>query len=243
VPNHNPSALVWLFDLDNTLHDASHAIFPAISANMNAYIARVLHDGVNDVTQERIDAARLGYWKRYGATLLGMIRHHGVSAPHFLHETHSLHDLRAMMRSEAGLGRLLQRLPGRKILLTNAPLDYSTHVVRHLGLHRYFAHHVAIEQMRVHGQLRPKPSKLMLARLLRRHGVAARDCVLVEDTLANLKSARQLGLSTVWVTQYLRDGERSALARARPRRLIRPNYVDVKVKSVRQLPKQLHRLR
>jgi hypothetical protein len=49
--------LVWLFDLDNTLHDASHAIFPAISANMNAYIARVLHDGVNAVTQERIDAA------------------------------------------------------------------------------------------------------------------------------------------------------------------------------------------
>ena len=33
---------VWLFDLDNTLHNASHAIFPAIMANMNLYIARVL---------------------------------------------------------------------------------------------------------------------------------------------------------------------------------------------------------
>ncbi|MDB5745502.1 MAG: Phosphoglycolate phosphatase [Massilia sp.] len=235
--------LVWLFDLDNTLHDASHAIFPAISANMNAYIARVLHDGVNEVTQAQIDAARLGYWKRYGATLLGMMRHHGVSAPHFLRETHDLHDLRAMMRSEAGLGRLLRRLPGRKILLTNGPLDYSTHVVRHLDLHRHFAHHIAIEQMHVHGQLRPKPSKLMLARLLRRHGVAAHNCVLVEDTLDNLKSARQLGLATVWITQYLRHGEHSALAQARPRRLIRPNYVNVKVKSLRQLPKQLHKLR
>ncbi|MFC5460104.1 pyrimidine 5'-nucleotidase [Massilia niabensis] len=243
MSNHKPSAPVWLFDLDNTLHDASHAIFPAISANMNTYIARVLHDGVNEVTQERIDAARLGYWKRYGATLLGMMRHHGVDAPHFLRETHDLKDLRAMMRSEAGLGRLLRRLPGRKILLTNAPLDYSSHVMRHLGINRHFAHHIAIEQMHVHRQLRPKPSKLMLARLLRRHGVAARDCVLVEDTLANLKSAKQLGLGTVWVTQYLRRGERSTLAMARPRRLIRPNYVDVKVKSVRQLPRQLHRLR
>ncbi|MGX4640982.1 HAD-IA family hydrolase [Massilia sp. SYSU DXS3249] len=243
MPNHNSRSLVWLFDLDNTLHDASHAIFPAISANMNVYIARVLDDGVTPVTQERIDAARLGYWKRYGATLLGMMRHHGVSAPHFLRETHELKDLRAMMRSEAGLGSLLRRLPGRKILLTNGPLAYSTDVMRHLGLHRHFAHHIAIEQMHVHRQLRPKPSKLMLARLLRRHGVAARDCVLVEDTLANLKSAKQLGLSTVWVTQYLRRGERSTLAQARPRRLIRPNYVDVKVKSVRQLPKQLHRLR
>jgi putative hydrolase of the HAD superfamily len=97
--------------------------------------------------------------------------------------------------------------------------------------------------MQVHRQLRPKPSKLMLSRLLRSHGVAARDCILVEDTLVNLKSARQLGVKTVWVTQYLRRGELSTLAAARPRRLIRPNYVDVKVKSVRQLPKQLGRLR
>jgi putative hydrolase of the HAD superfamily len=237
------SNLVWLFDLDNTLHDASHAIFPAISANMNTYIARVLDDGINPVTQERVDAARLGYWKRYGATLLGMMRHHGVHAADFLRETHDIGDLRAMMRSETGLGRLLQRLPGRKILLTNGPTAYSTHVMRHLGLSRHFVHHIAIEQMQVHGQLRPKPSKLMLSRLLRRHGVAAHNCILVEDTLANLKSARQLGLRTVWVTQYLRIGERSTLAAARPRRLIRPNYVDVKVKSVRQLPRQLNRLR
>jgi hypothetical protein len=43
---------VWLFDLDNTLHDASHAIFPAISANMNTYIARVLGDGVTPAIKE-----------------------------------------------------------------------------------------------------------------------------------------------------------------------------------------------
>ena len=243
MPHHISAPPVWLFDLDNTLHDASHAIFPAISANMNTYIARVLSDGVTPVTQARVDAARLGYWKRYGATLLGMMRHHQVSAADFLKETHDLHDLRALMRSETGLGRLLQRLPGRKILLTNAPLDYSTHVMRHLNLGRHFAHHIAIEQMQVHRQLRPKPSKLMLSRLLRKHGVAARDCILVEDTLANLKSARQLGVRTVWVTQYLRRGEGSTLAMARPRRLIRPNFVDVKVKSVRQLPKRLHQLR
>jgi len=30
--------LTWLFDLDNTLHDASHAIFPAINRNMKLRI-------------------------------------------------------------------------------------------------------------------------------------------------------------------------------------------------------------
>ena len=154
---------VWLFDLDNTLHDASHAIFPAISANMNTYIARVLGDGVTPASQEAVDAARVGYWKRYGATLLGMIRHHRVDAADFLRQTHDIGALHELVRYERGLERLLRRLPGRKILLTNAPTAYSTGVVRHIGLQRQFAHHVSIEDMRVHGRLHPKPSKLCCA--------------------------------------------------------------------------------
>ena len=36
------SAPVWLFDLDNTLHDASHAAFDPISESMTSYIAEHL---------------------------------------------------------------------------------------------------------------------------------------------------------------------------------------------------------
>ena len=233
---------LWLFDLDNTLHDASHAIFPAISANMNVYIARVLGQDGAPVTQAMVDAARLGYWKRYGATLLGMMRHHAVCPTDFLRETHDIGPLAALLRAERGLGRLLRRLPGRKILLTNAPTVYSTEIVRRLKLHNHFSHHVAIEHMHVHRQLRPKPSKLMLRRLLRKHGVAAHRCILVEDTLANLRTARQLGVRTVWVTQYLKVRDPIGTAPL-PRTLKCPRYVNVKVKSVRQLPARLSRLR
>src|SRR5438105_1896100 len=141
---------------------------------MNVFIARVLGHGATPATQEAVDAARLFYWKRYGATLLGMIKHHEVCPAEFLRETHRLDDLHALMRFERGLGRLLRALPGRKILLTNAPTAYSNEVMRRLGLRHHFSHHIAIENMQVHGQLRPKPSTLMLRRLLRRHGVAAR---------------------------------------------------------------------
>jgi putative hydrolase of the HAD superfamily len=242
VSHTNPSSPLWLFDLDNTLHDASHSIFPAITANMNVFIARVLGDGVTPATQEAVNAARLLYWKRYGATLLGMIRHHQVSAAHFLEETHAIGDLQQMIRSERGLKRLLRHLPGRKILFTNAPTRYSTDVVRHLGLRRHFSHHVAIEDMHVHGQLRPKPSKLMMRRVLRKYGVSARRAILVEDTLANLRSAKQLGVRTVWITQYLRMSDPIGAATL-PKMLKRPAYVDVKVKSLRQLAARLHRLR
>ena len=245
VPNLNPSSPVWLFDLDNTLHNASLSIFPAISANMNLYIGKILGDGVTPATREAIDAARIGYWKRYGATLLGLIKHHQVCSVDFLRETHALDELATMIRSERGLGRLLRSLPGRKILLTNAPTRYSTDVLRHLGLGRHFSHHIAIEDMRVHGQLRPKPSALMLRRLIRKHGVSARRCILVEDSLDNLRSAKRVGLRTVWLTRYLHTvAPEGAVAPAlMPLMRKRPPFVDVKVKSLRQLPARMNRLR
>jgi putative hydrolase of the HAD superfamily len=237
---------IWLFDLDNTLHNASHAIFPAINANMNAFMARVLGNGDTPADADTVNAARLAYWKRYGATLLGMVKHHDVRMEDFLREAHLFDDLHAMIRAERGLGRLLRRLPGRKILLTNAPRRYSHDVMRHLGLHRHFAKHIAIESMRVHGQLRPKPSKPLLRKLLAREGVSARRCVLVEDTADNLKAAKALGMRTAWVTQYLASSpslRQMAGDRPLPRFTKRPIYVDVKVKSVRQLPDMLRRLR
>jgi putative hydrolase of the HAD superfamily len=240
--NIKPLAPVWLFDLDNTLHNASHAIFPAIMANMNAYIARVLGDGTTPAGIDAVNAARTLYWKRYGATLLGLVKHHGVNASHFLAETHEMADLASMIRYEKGLGQLLRRLPGRKVLLTNAPHRYSTMVLRHLGIARHFAHHIAVESMRVHGQLRPKPSKLLLRKVMRHQRVTARRCILVEDTLANLRTAHALGMRTVWVTQYVKVGD--AVATAHPaKRLTRPGWVDVKVQSVRHLPARLARLR
>ena len=237
---------VWLFDLDNTLHNASHAIFPAINANMNAYMAKVLGDDTTPADPRAVNAARLAYWKRYGATLLGMIKHHNVRMEDFLHEAHLFDDLAGMIRAERGLGRLLKRLPGRKILLTNGPRRYSREVLRHLGLHRHFARHIPIESMRVHGQLRPKPSKQMLRKLLARERVSARRCVLVEDTADNLKAAKALGMRTAWITQYLPANPNLRQLAGNlppPRATKRPIYVDVKVQSVRQLPAMLHRLR
>ncbi len=222
--------LTWLFDLDNTLHDATHAIFPAINANMNAAIARVLAAEQQPAHPEAVNAVRVAYWQRYGATLLGMMRHHAVRAEDFLRDAHRFDNLAAMIRAERGIHRSLGRLPGKKILLTNAPAAYASAVLRHLRLQRQFAEHVPIESMVVHRQLRPKPSRRLLRQLLARYKLAPHRCVLVEDTLENLKAARALGIRTVWFTGFL--GQASH----------RPAFPDVKVKSLSQLPRQLRRL-
>jgi len=231
---------LWLFDLDNTLHNASHAIFPAINVNMNVFMARVLEQQGLPADQAAVDTLRQRYWRLYGATLLGMVQHHQVLPADFLRDAHQFEDLLSMIRAERGLLHLLRRLPGRKILLTNAPQRYSRDVVRHLGLQRHFDKHIAIESMHVHRQLKPKPSRQMLRQLMARERVAAHRCILVEDTVLNLKSAKQLGLRTVWVTQYLRTNPQAENGRRLT--TMRPPYVDVKVRSVKQLGAHLRKL-
>ena len=225
APLHRPP--VWFFDLDNTLHDASHAIFRAIDGRMTDFVQRYL-----EVDLEHANQLRLTYWRRYGATMLGLMRHHAVDPHHFLRETHDF-DVAALLRAERGLARLLALLPGRKVLLTNAPGAYADEVLRALGLHRRVLARYAIEQMRVHRTFRPKPSRGMLRHMLARERVPKGRAVLVEDSAVNLRAARAVGFRTVLVTRHSRT-------LARPSRA---GYVGLRVRSVLELPRARSRLR
>ncbi len=238
--------MIWIFDLDNTLHDASHAVFPAITANMNAFIAERTKKPGEPVSPESANAIRLSYWKRYGATILGMIRHHGVKPKEFLEASHDLGDLSLMIRAERGLKRLMRRLPGKKILLTNSAYGYSRDVLRHLGLHRYFARHVSIESMQVHGQLLPKPSRKLFRKIVISEKTSPSQCVLVEDSEASLKAGRAVGMRTALITRYTGRDRFSGHATPQQKRKgqqNRPVFVDVKVQSIRQLPAYLKKFR
>jgi putative hydrolase of the HAD superfamily len=214
-------ARLWLFDLDNTLHDTSHAIFSKIDHGMTMAVAEALN-----VDVDAANLVRSQYWKRYGATMIGMVRHHGVNAHEFLHRSHDF-DVAPLMRSEKALADKLRRLPGRKVLLTNAPLHYARSVLSHLGILRQFDSLWAIEHMRLHGQYRPKPSAALLRYVLAREGVPAHRAVLVEDTLANLRGARVAGLKTVHVYH-----PGTPFGRGRSHR---PAYVDLRVNCVSDL--------
>lgn len=220
-------SLVWFFDLDNTLHDASHAIFGAIDGRMTDYVERHLQ-----VDREQANQLRLTYWRRYGATMLGLMRHHAVDPHHFLRETHDF-DIVSLLRAERGLTRLFAQLPGRKVLLTNAPGAYADTVLRALGLHRHLPARYAIERMRVHATFRPKPSRGMLRHMLARERVPRGTAVLVDDSPINLRAARASGFRTVLVRKRAGIGARTA----------RPGYAGLRLRSVRELPRARSRLR
>jgi putative hydrolase of the HAD superfamily len=179
----------WIFDLDNTLHDAEPYIFPAMNRLMTDYVAA--HVGVDKAEADRL---RLKYWQEHGTTLAGLIHHHGHIDPHhFLRETHRFPDLLSELRPMHGLYTTLLRLPGRKILFTNAPLGYALTVVRGLGIAHLFDGVLGIQQT----GMRPKPNPVGYRRILARFRLRASDCIMVEDTAANLVTARRLGMRTV----------------------------------------------
>lgn len=217
---------VWFFDLDDTLHEASHAIFSAIDARMTDFVQRHLN-----VTREQADRLRSDYWRRYGATMLGLVRHHQIDAHHFLRETHDF-PLEELIRMERGLGAVLARLPGRKVLLSNAPAAYARRVLRRLRVQRHIRARYPIERLRLHRQFRPKPSIAMFRVVLAREGLAGRAnagrAVLVDDSLMNLKAARAAGFAAV-----LRIGP----AARRP--LVGRAFVTARVRTVRQLLRRL----
>ncbi|GAB6846989.1 pyrimidine 5'-nucleotidase [Paraburkholderia kururiensis] len=229
-PRAQRGAPVWLFDLDNTLHAASHAVFPAINRAMTQYIVDVL-----EVTHDEANQLRTGYTQRYGATLLGLTRHHPVDPHHFLKVVHTFPDLRSMLRAERGIARLVAALPGRKMVLTNAPEAYARAVLAELGIERLFERVIAIEHMRDRHGWRAKPDATMLRRAMRDAHVPLRDATLVEDTRGHLKRYRRLGIRTVWITGHLPALPRAPGVPARLPGTGRPHYVDRCIRSLKSL--------
>ena len=93
----------WLFDLDNTLHDASPHIFPQINRAMRDYIER--HLGLDRQAANQI---RQHYWERYGATLLGLIRHHPTPVTSRPRTLPGGIQQQGQVRTERALHRLLE---------------------------------------------------------------------------------------------------------------------------------------
>jgi putative hydrolase of the HAD superfamily len=230
------STRVWLFDLDNTLHNASHAAFGGIDESMTTYIVEEL--GVSPVEAQ---ALRLTYLLRYGATLLGLVRHHGVQATHFLHHTHLLPGLEGRVHGHPHDFDAIARVPGRKFVLTNAPRAYAERVLGALGIGMLFDGVLSIEDMVMFKHLRPKPDARMLRGLAARLKAHPSRCVLVEDTLQHQKSARAVGMATVWMQRWTRLAARQAAQHITAPRKVgvylhrKPVYVCARIFSLQHL--------
>ena len=140
------------------------------------------------------------------------MRHHGVDAYHFLEKTHSQMDLPNMVIQVKRLKSLIKSLPGRKCVFTNAPRNYAICVLKLMGIADCFELVFSVESTKFHA----KPSVRGFQLLLRTLKANPKNCIMLEDNLPALMTAKRLGMRTIWVSK-------------KPHK---PNFVDVRINSV-----------
>jgi len=207
-----------------------------INRRMTGYVAAKLGLSESDAS-----ALRQAYWHRYGATLLGLVRHHNIDPHDFLASTHPNHDLPDFVGRVRGERQRIDRLKGERWLLTNAPRIYAEQVLELLGLHNSFDRLITIEDMVLCGRFRPKPSMLLMRHLLRRSGRPAHQIRFIDDHDDNLRAAHRLGIKTtrIWASKTFLLQARQL---RRPMAVRRPSYVRLQVNSLARLLRSQHKL-
>lgn len=178
----------WIFDLDNTLYPVSANLFALIDARIGEYVAQVLNCDADEAHR-----VQKGYFHAHGTTLSGLMADHGVDPGHYLDYVHDV-DMTRLSRNEA-LVEALARLPGRKLVFTNGDAPYAGKVLERLGLGETFE---AIHDIHA-TQYRPKPDPLVYQGLCDAYDLDPRQSLFVEDMARNLKPAKAIGMTTVWI--------------------------------------------
>jgi putative hydrolase of the HAD superfamily len=178
----------WVFDLDNTLYPSAINLFGQIDVKMTAYVAKAL---ALDTAEAR--AVQKRYFHDHGTTLQGLMANHDVAPDDFLRFVHDI-DF-GVLTPDLRLDSALARLPGRKLIYTNADAPYAAQVLEGLGI----AHHFDVIHDIVATNYVPKPEPAGYHQLLADHDVEPTRAVFVEDMARNLRPARALGMATVWV--------------------------------------------
>ncbi|MBC7168540.1 pyrimidine 5'-nucleotidase [Phenylobacterium sp.] len=178
----------WLFDLDNTLYPAESGFMSEIEARMTSFVMRV-----TGLPRDEAFALQKRYLAEHGLTLRGLMEHHGVDPLEFNALFHDL-SLDALAH-DAELLAALDRLPGRRLIFTNADDIHAERVLKHLGLDHLFDDVFHIESF----GFRPKPDPAAFDAMLEAHGLAPDATAFFEDSERNLAPAAALGMTTVLV--------------------------------------------
>ena len=189
----------WIFDLDNTLYPHEAKVWPQVGERITLYVMNMFGlDG------ESAQALQKHYYHTYGTTLRGLMQEHGVDAEDFLDFVHDIDH--SAIELNPLLGDAIERLPGRKLILTNGSRRHAENVAMALGIYGHFEDVFDI----VAAGYTPKPERRAYELFLDRHGVEPTRSALFEDIAKNLVVPHDLGMRTVLVIPKTPDPFRDA---------------------------------
>ncbi len=178
----------WVFDLDNTLYPHHLNLWQQVDVRIRDFIAEYLK-----VPHDEAFRVQKDYYKRYGTTMRGLMTEHGMAPDDYLDFVHRIDH--SPLTPNAALGAALEKLPGRKLILTNGTRKHAEAVMRRLEVHHHFEDVFDI----IAAELEPKPSAQTYARFLDRHDVDPTHAAMFEDLARNLVEPHALGMTTALV--------------------------------------------
>jgi putative hydrolase of the HAD superfamily len=178
-----------IFDLDDTLYPSSNGLMDEIGRRIQTWLCEHLNLSWEDAV-----ALRRKYYRQYGTTLGGLVAEHEIDAHDYLVYVHDI-PLEEYIAPNPALGAMLETIPLRCVVYTNATAEYARRVLRVLGVAEHFEDIVGIEDV----GLLNKPYQEAYERVLVRLEAWGPECIMVEDAARNLRPAKALGMTTVLV--------------------------------------------
>ena len=178
----------WIFDLDNTLYPHNVNLWQQVDERIRDYIADFL-----EVTHEEAFRLQKDYYKRYGTSMRGMMTEHGMRPDDFLDFVHQIDH--SPLEPNPALGDAIEKIPGRKVILTNGTRRHADAVLARLEIERHFQDVFDI----IAAELEPKPSPQTYDRFLEALKIEAATAAMFEDLARNLAVPHALGMTTVLV--------------------------------------------
>jgi len=136
---------------------------------------------------------RSQYFIDHGTTMAGLIANHEIDPHHYLADVQDVSVDCVTPDPEMRAG--IARLPGRRLVFTNAGQRYATRVLEKLGVADLFEEVFTIET----ANFVPKPQPATFAAIVALHGLEPQVTAFFEDTARNLEPAAAIGMTTVLV--------------------------------------------
>ena len=189
----------WIFDLDNTLYPHEARVWPQVDERITLYIMRLFGlDGLSARALQKF------FYHHHGTTLRALMNDYGVDPEDFLDFAHDIDH--SSIEVNPMLGDAIERLPGRKLILTNGSRRHATSVATKLGILDLFEDVFDIAA----ADFVPKPDRRAYESFLARHAVDPARSALFEDIAKNLVVPHDLGMTTCLVVPRTVDPFRDA---------------------------------
>jgi putative hydrolase of the HAD superfamily len=177
-------------DLDGTVYDERTGLWDQIGMRMNEYMQELLQLSLEDTIK-----LRRSYYESYGTTLRGLQINHQVDADAYLAYVHDI-PVANYLKPDPALRELLDSLPQKKYIFTNADEALAIRTLDALGLRQSFDGIIDIRLMNYH--CKPEPEAYETA--LNFCGLSnPSDSIVFDDSERNLVGARDFGYTTVLV--------------------------------------------